>query len=357
VRKTSPGTDGRMGAAMRDRALGSFVGLAIGDALGMPTQLMSRSQILADYGPITRLHDAGPHQVIATGMAAGSITDDTEQAILLARLLIAGDGHMDERAFSEALLAWESTMAAKGSLDLLGPSTKRAVERIAAGVPASEAGRDGTTNGAAMRIAPVGIATPPAPLEGLVDAVVAASRVTHNTSIGLGAAAAVGAAISVGVEGGSLDQCLAIGIEAADLAAERGNWVPGAHISDKTRWAVERLRSLDPHAWAGELDRVIGTDVPAQESVVAALAICSVVESPWEGVCLAASVGGDTDTIAAIVGAVMGARGGMEVWPREVVEQVDSVNGLDLAQHVDKLLELRMRNREVAPTPEVGRST
>ena len=39
-----------MESSVRDRALGAFYGLALGDALGMPTQSMSRSDILADYG-------------------------------------------------------------------------------------------------------------------------------------------------------------------------------------------------------------------------------------------------------------------------------------------------------------------
>jgi ADP-ribosylglycohydrolase len=329
--------------AVYDRSMGALVGLAIGDALGMPTQLMSRSEILADYGQITELRDAGPHQLIAAGMIAGSITDDTEQALLVAQLLIEGEGHIDELAFSTALLDWEASMAAKGSLDLLGPSTKLAVERIAAGEPSSEAGRDGSTNGAAMRITPVGIATPPHPLSNLVDSVVDASRVTHNTSIGLAAAAAVCAAVSVGVEGGRLDDCLELGVRAADLAAERGNWVPGAHIADKARWAIGRLQKLRPGQWAAELDAVIGTGVPAQESVVAALAITAVAPTPWDGVCLAASVGGDTDTIAAIVGAIMGAQAGMQAWPSDVVKTIATVNDLNVEETVTELLALRAR--------------
>ncbi len=50
-------------------------------------------------------------------------------------------------------------MIRRGSRDLLGPSTKRALERLAAGEPGAETGRDGTTNGAAMRVTPVGIAS------------------------------------------------------------------------------------------------------------------------------------------------------------------------------------------------------
>jgi ADP-ribosylglycohydrolase len=326
-----------------DRALGALTGLALGDALGMPTQSMSRTQILADHGPITGLVAAGPHQRIAAGMPAGSITDDTEQALLLAQLLVDGGGAVAADGLAAELLAWERDMAARGSLDLLGPSTKRAVERIAAGEPPEEAGRDGVTNGAAMRVAPVGVAVPAEPLDALVDAVVAASSVTHGTSLGLGAAAAVAAAVSVGVGGGSLADVLAVAPRAALLGAERGRWVAGGHVGERIAWATQHLPSLPPERWAGEIDEVVGTSVAAQESVVAAFAIAAAEPDPWAALCLAASVGGDTDTIAAILGAVLGSVHGVGAWPEDAVALVAEVNGLDLPAVARDLLALRDR--------------
>jgi ADP-ribosylglycohydrolase len=326
-----------------DRALGALLGLAIGDALGMPTQLMRREDILADYGPVTGLLAAGPRQLIAAGMPAGAITDDTEQAMLLAGLLLKGGGQLDPLVFAAALTDWERSMHAKGSLDLLGPSTKEAVRRIAAGVPPAEAGRDGATNGAAMRITPVGLAWRPDPLPELVDAVVEASMVTHNTSIGLSAAAAVAAAVSVGIEGGSRADSIGLAIEAASLAAGRGHWVPGGQIGPRIGWATAHLARVSPADWASELDAVIGTGVAAQESVVAAFAILAVAPSAWEAVCLAASVGGDTDTIGAIAGAMAGAAEGMSAWPARMVQQVEQVNAIDVGPAVTGLLALRGR--------------
>jgi ADP-ribosylglycohydrolase len=276
-------------------------------------------------------------------MPAGAVTDDTEQAMLLARLLIAGDGQIAPLVFAEALVAWEAVMAAKGSLDLLGPSTREAVRALAAGVPAAEAGRHGATNGAAMRIAPVGVATPPAPLAALIDAVVAASMVTHNTSIGLAAAAAVGAAVSAGIEGGSRADCVEIAIAAANSAAGRGHWVAGGQIGPRIAWVTSHLPRVAPPAWADELDAVVGTGVPAQESVVAAFGILAVAPSAWEAVCLAASVGGDTDTIGAIVGSIAGALDGMSAWPADTVHRVEQVNALDLGPVATGLLRLRAR--------------
>ena len=81
------------------------------------------------------------------GAPAGSVTDDTEQALLIAELLIAGRGRIDPFRFADALLAWEDRMRARGSLDLLGPSTKLALERVRAGADPRTTGRAGTTNG------------------------------------------------------------------------------------------------------------------------------------------------------------------------------------------------------------------
>ncbi|MCS5494174.1 ADP-ribosylglycohydrolase family protein [Curtobacterium flaccumfaciens] len=326
---------------LRDHALAALTGLAIGDALGMPTQSMSRAQILADHGAITGFVDAGPHQRIATGMPAGTITDDTEQALMLAELLLEGNGRLDPVRFAEALIAWERGMEAKGSLDLLGPSTKTAVQRILAGVPASEAGSTGTTNGAAMRIAPVGVAVPSRDLVHLVDAVQDASRVTHDTGLGIAGASAIAAAVSAGIDGATRAGALDAAVAAAAIGAERGHWVAGADIAARTTWAREHLPTVPASAQVDTITRLIGTSVASQESVVAALALVALDLDPWQTLCSAASLGGDTDTIAAMAGAVLGAVHGPVVWPSDAVVTLTTVNDLRLDQVVDGLLTLR----------------
>ncbi|HEX9043070.1 MAG TPA: ADP-ribosylglycohydrolase family protein, partial [Trebonia sp.] len=133
-----------------DRARGALYGLAIGDALGMPTQLLSRRQIIVRWGPmLDGFEPAPPGHPIAAGMPAGAVTDDTEQAVLLGRLLLSG--RVDPGELAAALTAWDRDMAARGSLDLLGPSTRRAIDAVLAGTPPEQAGTSGDTNGAAMR--------------------------------------------------------------------------------------------------------------------------------------------------------------------------------------------------------------
>ena len=116
------------------RARGALYGLAIGDALGMPTQMLSRAQIRARWGELlTGFEPAPPGHPIAAGLPAGAITDDTEQAVLLGRLLVKSHGTIDPNELARALVNWERKMAERGSLDLLGPSTRRACAAILAG--------------------------------------------------------------------------------------------------------------------------------------------------------------------------------------------------------------------------------
>ncbi|WP_405060900.1 ADP-ribosylglycohydrolase family protein [Kribbella sp. NBC_01505] len=323
----------------RDRALGALYGLAIGDALGMPTQSMSRADITTRYGVVDRFLPGAPDQPIAPNMPAGTITDDTEQALLLADLLVAGHGRVDPHKFAEALQSWEQDMIRRGSLDLLGPSTKRALDRLAAGEPAEQTGRDGTTNGGAMRVAPVGIAYDGS---GLLDAVLESCRVTHNTGLGIAAAAAVAAAVSAGVDGADLSAAVAAAEDAASAGGQLGHWVAGGSIAARLRWVRGWAQDLKPDDLVPAIDAVVGTSVAANESVIAAFALVEVLGTDVRAaLTTAASLGGDTDTIAAICGAVLGAHHGMSGLPSDLLDQVRQVNHLDLDATVDGLLALR----------------
>jgi ADP-ribosylglycohydrolase len=328
-----------------NRALGAFYGLALGDALGMPTQSLSRAQVQARFGEITNLEDAGPDQPIAANMPKGSITDDTEQAILVGQLLIEGKGKIEPSVLAQRLIEWEAVMQAKGSQDLLGPSTKRAIEMILAGHSPEEAGRYGTTNGAAMRITPVGIAANVANPQRFIEAVVQACQVTHNTTLGISSAAAVAAVVSAGINGMDLGEALNLGQQIAQQAENHGHWVAGGRIASRISWARSISVDSDNGLLADLLYDVIGTSVASQESVVVSFALAQQVAigemNAFDALCMAASLGGDTDTIAAILGAMLGACLGLGSWPVEMIDKIKVVNKLELEPLVIGLLALR----------------
>jgi ADP-ribosylglycohydrolase len=76
--------------------------------------------------------------------------------------------------------------------------------------------------------------------------------------------------------------------------------------------------------------------------VPAAFAILALhPDEPWQACLTAASLGGDSDTIAAMTGAIAGACHGLDQWPQHAVQTVREINNLDLETVADKLLALR----------------
>jgi len=331
------------------RALGALYGLAVGDALGMPTQSLSRAEIESRYGElVTTFWPGPPDHPLAAGLPAGTVTDDTEQAVLLARLVVEGGGETDPGELAVRLLAWEESMRARGSHDLLGPSSRRALAALSAGAGVDEAGRYGVTNGAAMRVTPVGIATPACDLPLLVDRVVGASRLTHNTGIALAGAAAVAAAVSAGIDGSPLPDAIALAVSAAASAAGRGHWAAGADVGSRIAWAAGLVTGLDLDRVSDTVYRLVGTSLAVQESVPAAFAVAAAVpDDPWLACRVAASLGGDSDTIAAMTGAISGACHGAQAFPQEALDTVASVNDLDLEALAADLLTVRASTDKV----------
>ena len=101
------------------------------------------------------------------------------------------------------------------------PPRRAAIQAIRNGTAPELAGANGTTNGAAMRIAPVGIATAVTDLDDLIGAVEEACLVSHHTSVAIAGAAAVAAVVSAGVDGFSVPVAVALGIAAARSGVHR----------------------------------------------------------------------------------------------------------------------------------------
>ncbi|TIO04308.1 ADP-ribosylglycohydrolase family protein [Mesorhizobium sp.] len=317
-------------AEMIDRAMGALIGGALGDALGMPTQLLSPARIAELYGHVEDFVSPVADHPVSKGLPAGTITDDTEQALLLGRILVVSGDGFDHTRWVNALLDWEREVKARGSYDLLGPSTKRAIDAINDGVPAEEAGSGGDTNGAAMRIAPVGIMMPLEPLDALVAKVAETCRATHNTSIAIASAAAVAAAVSCGVAGGDWRAASDQAIAAAMRGAARGHWITGGDIAARIDWARGLVRGKPATDGIRLIVDLVGTGVASQESVPAAFAVLEIAGGdPWQAAIISANLGGDTDTIGAIAAGMAGACAGFCRLPQEHIARL---KGIDIAQ-------------------------
>ena len=339
------------------RAYGALAGLALGDALGMPTQAMSPEQIRAVYGRITGLVDGDASQPYAPGMPAGSVTDDTEQALLVASLLVRGRGSssgrvaLDAGEFAHALLAWEDSMIERGSLDLLGPSTKAALERVRAGEDPLSVGGAGTTNGAAMRVTPIGIAISTEDPQAFADAVWSSCQVTHATRQGFQSAALVAAAVSMGIDtprsaASDMTALLWKAVSYVDSLPKRGAWTPDPDVVAATRRAMQLV--ANPASSSLEcLVEQVGTSVASAQAIPMAFALLARDPSP-QALLDAANIGGDTDTIGAIAGAILGAALGFEVFVGRGLAQVELASHLDLPSVALELLELRAAHEPTA---------
>ncbi|MEM6987266.1 MAG: ADP-ribosylglycohydrolase family protein, partial [Pseudomonadota bacterium] len=207
------------------------------------------------------------------------------------------------------------------------------------GLDEAETGRTGTTNGAAMRIAPVGIAFDITPVEDFVDQVELACRLTHNTGEAIAAAAAVAAVISCGLTGCTFDAAVPVALEAASSGQRRGHAVGAADVRARIESAlstVERGGGVDAIA-----ERV-GTSVASYESVAAAFALVALAAGdPWRAALLSANSGDDTDTMGAIAGAMAGACSGSSAFPERALDTIQSVNTLNLPAVARDLVRLR----------------
>jgi ADP-ribosylglycohydrolase len=322
-----------------DRALGALTGLAIGDALGMPSQTLSQHDIKKHYGDITTFISPISDHPVSHGLKAGQVTDDTEQALLLASRLIKDGGLIDERKLAEDLLDWEKNVKARGLRDLLGPSTKLALDAIIDGQPLSKTGKTGTTNGAAMRITPIGIATPIDYIDEFVDKVELSCRMTHNTGEAIASAAAVAAVISCGLNGDDFLSASKIALLAASNGQKRGYSFGKKDITKRIKTA---LNFADAKPTISDIAESIGNSVASHESVSAAFAIVRLTDGdPWQAALMAANLGDDTDTIGAIAGAMAGACSGISTIPKDAIETITQANNLALEIVTCKLLELR----------------
>ena len=332
------------------RAYGALAGLALGDALGMPTQAMSPAQIRAVYGRITGLVDGDASQPYAPGMPAGSVTDDTYQALALASFLgrdegsSAGTVTLELGGFAHELLNWEEWMKAQGSLDLLGPSSKAALERVRLGEDPLRVRGMGTTNGAAMRVTPVGIAVSTDNPEAFADSVWSTCQLTHATRQGFQSAALVAAAVSMGIDWDTpspsdMTTLLWKAVTYVDSLPERGAWAPDPDVVAATCRAMQLVANPASSSLECLIEQV-GTSVASAHAIPMAFALLARDPSP-QALLDAANIGGDTDTIGAIAGAILGGLLGVEAFDATMLAQVESVSGLHLTEAATAMLSLR----------------
>ncbi|MCY3575663.1 MAG: ADP-ribosylglycohydrolase family protein [Chloroflexota bacterium] len=298
---------------MLNKILGCLYGQALGDAFAMPAHIHPDDTLRA-FGWLDSWQAAPPDHLVHAGLPAGRITDDSEQAFSLAQAYISAGG-VSLDATVNALLTWYARVDGDNS-PYVGPSTRRGINALKAGEDPRNTGLWGDTNGAAMRIAPVGLLHPGDIPGAVADAAIACTP-THYTQPAVSGAAAVAAAIAQAMLADSLDEVIAAGLSGAEKGREQGRRWFGASVAFKIEQALAIATSSDdsPTRLRRLFDEV-GASLNVPETVGAAFGILRMADGePKQAAILAANLSGDADTIGAIACAVAGAFTGMEAIP------------------------------------------
>ncbi len=259
-------------AGLLERAQGALLGQLAGDALGSMVEFL-------DARTIARAHPKGLREIAGSprwNTIAGQPTDDSEMALALARSL--ADGRFD----GEAIAASDRSWMASGPFDF-GETTRRGL----AGDPdlLSQA------NGGLMRVSPLGVFGHALPAERLGALAREECSITHPNPVCRDASAVFAVAVAHAVRTGASPR--AIWQAAFD-------WARGAGVELAV---LETLEAAEHHAPAEYFHKMGWVRIALQNAFFQLLH----ADSVEQGVVYTVMAGGDTDTNAAIAGALLGA--------------------------------------------------
>lgn len=264
-----------------------LLGTCIGDALGVPFETkLANYQPLLDWDGETFL--GSEHH----NLKPGQYSDDGQMSIMVAESLIENHG-FNPAELAARYVDWLVSKRARG----YGKTTLLAVQNLINGKSYTESGIPGSYgNGTAMRAAPFGVYFRN-DLRTLIEVCKVDSAITH---------------VSEEAEAGSLAIALttayAINGDTDNLLSKLGEFLP----ESKVRTAIYSLDSLidNPDITPAQALRFIGTKADVRQTVPAALYCFLKFRAFGNAVEAAIRAGGDTDTTAAIVGGMIGARDG-----------------------------------------------
>lgn len=330
---------------IKHRIKGCLIGTAAGDAMGMPTSMMSPKTIKEKFGEyITEFLPAPEGHKLHANMVAGQVTDDTQQTLLIADSIIKMK-KIDPEDIAVRLIEWAEAINAFTTM-AVGPSSLRALYAIKEGKSVYETGAVGDTNGAVMRIGAVGIFGR-GELKRTVDAVKKACLPTHNTNIAIAGASAVAMVIGECINGErNIDKILQSAIRATKEGMKQGNEWYSASIVERTNLAFDIVkRNSSKEQIIKELYNIIGAGVQVSETVPTCLALFKLSNGDVvEAVQLATNLGGDCDTIAAIVGSMCGAYSGADKIPTDWIDLLECVNHYDFEKYTNDLFRTIYQN-------------
>lgn len=286
-----------------DRALGAYLGLAVGDALGATVEFLTRGEIKQKYGEHNRIIGEGWLK-----LKPGQVTDDTAMSLALGRALIRCHG-FDATAVCEEFAAWLRSHP----IDI-GNTCRRGIARYIHEGTTEKPYNDGDAgNGACMRTLPVALAS----LHSLYDFkrwTLGQCHITHNHPLSDAATLSIGAMVQSLVHGGGVKEVRA---HANALIAEhRGfNFTPYHGLASP--YIIDTIQTVLYGYFRTDSFRSCLIEVVNQ--------------------------GGDADTTGAIVGMLAGATYGAAAIPEEWLRRMDPKIIAEIREQVPALLKIGAR--------------
>ncbi len=299
---------------MLNKILGGLYGQALGDAFAMPAQVHPDDTERC-FGWLDSWQAAPADHIVHAGLPAGRITDDSEGAFSIAQAVI-DEGAVTLAAAVKGLTTWYDRVDGDNS-PYVGPSTRRGLNALKAGEDPRTTGLWGDTNGAPMRIAPIGLLHP-GDIEGAVADTVTVCMPTHFTQPAVSGAAAVAAAVAQAmVADARLNDVIAAGLRGAELGSAHGRRWFGCSVSFKIEQALAIANSgTELRVKLRRLFDEVGATLNVPETVGAAFGLLALGQGdPKTTAILAANLSGDADTIGAIACAMAGSFAGFDAIP------------------------------------------
>lgn len=314
--------------------LGCLLGTAVGDAVGLQREGLTRQRAMRLYG--------GPPFSPALIFGRGYCSDDTEHTQMVGRALALSGGVTEqfERQFASDLKTWLLAMPAG-----VGLATLRACLKLLLGFGPRHSGVYSAGNGPAMRSALIGVCAPSD--ERVVELVRVSTRLTHIDPKAEEGALLVARAARLATAGA--------GIAPVEFIRKGASEAIGDELRDTLEAAAKALDTgnsclefAQARGWFNGVSGYVNQTVPA--------ALYCWARTPHDFQrCVenAVLLGGDTDSVAAITGAICGANLGSDAIPSEWIERLlEWPRTVDWNRHLAKqLTEARASQASTQPPP------
>lgn len=340
------------GEALWNRVAGCLHGLLVGDALGCPVEGWTPAEIAAEFGLLDQMAEVPGRLWRPRGLHS----DDGQQALAVVDA-ICMDPERPELRFVDLMIALRDAAPQRAGRWGLHRGVGRNFRQTIRGFQSTGSqdpfahATPTAGNGAAMRIAPVALWWRDDPKTRDLRAA-SLSAVTHSDLRGIAAAQALAAAITRGLIPTPMPVLNSRLVDDVEQAEQRAAELIGrehdarfsrllADLVEHRRHCYdlgELLAGIEERARAiGGVEREVeATSGFAPCSVLTALTIADFAESFEDALVIAVNLGGDADTIAAMVGALAGARHGLTAIPSRWLDDLRATG--TLMQRIDQIV-------------------